>query len=136
MPHRIAVGSCSHPSLPQPLWPIVRSRRPAAFVWGGDAVYADKFAGLNWTAVGLRRVPDGNKTHWRLTFPPPSIHLDATPEIIRGWYEEQWRVEGYQKFVNGWRDGEEGDASVTRPIIFGTIDDHDYGQVSCLLLEA
>ena len=51
MPHRIAFGSCSHPSLPQPLWKIIKSRRPAAFVWGGDAIYADKYAGLNYRII-------------------------------------------------------------------------------------
>ena len=107
MPYRIAIGSCSHPSLPQPLWKIIHSRKPAAFIWGGDAVYADVFAGINWTAAGLHRIdPNNNATTdgsrqggWRLTFPPPSIHIDATPGVIRDWYEKQWEVEDYRNFV-------------------------------------
>ncbi|KAL7532916.1 hypothetical protein ACHAWF_004284 [Thalassiosira exigua] len=130
MPHRVAFGSCSHPSLPQPLWGPIRARRPAAFVWGGDAIYADRHAGFDWTAVGRRG-----------TFPPPTIHVEATPGCIREQYEEQWGVEDYRRFVGGWAGGEDdadggggggggakSGAWVDRPVIFGTIDDHDYGQ--------
>eukprot|EP00585_Thalassiosira_rotula_P002453 CAMPEP_0196132890 /NCGR_PEP_ID=MMETSP0910-20130528/2327_1 /TAXON_ID=49265 /ORGANISM="Thalassiosira rotula, Strain GSO102" /LENGTH=761 /DNA_ID=CAMNT_0041392541 /DNA_START=40 /DNA_END=2325 /DNA_ORIENTATION=+ len=167
--HRIAIGSCSHPSLPQPLWKIIHARQPAAFIWGGDAVYSDRFAGRNWTAVGLHRVahendvnnnnsndpssPNHHHAHarstgkkknngggWRMTFPPPSIHVEATPDVIQSWYEEQWDVDDYRRFVEGWYDdvGDDDDRQyqqqqkqqqqLTRPIVFGTIDDHDYGQ--------
>lgn len=165
-PFRIAVGSCSHPSLPQHLWSIVHQRHPAAFVWGGDAIYADRYSGLNWTAVGLAYVAygddsavDGNSygaasvgdgnidtSHapqkksgeWRFTFPPPSIHIDATPEVIRKWYQKQWNIDSYRQFVEGWDwneyhpdlrlpDGNNNEAINVRPLIFGTIDDHDYG---------
>ena len=187
MPYRIAIGSCSHPSLPQPqpLWPIIQSRQPAAFVWGGDAIYADVFQGLNWTAVGISRVVDNNNNNihnlvlennkennaeinnddnndeengpntnqkkpgksvssssWRLTFPPPSIHLDATPDIIRSWYKKQWDIQSYQSFVMNAtasscssrmvstassNDNNNNSINIFRPLIFGTIDDHDYG---------
>ncbi|KAL7480969.1 hypothetical protein ACHAW6_006645 [Cyclotella cf. meneghiniana] len=121
--NRIAIASCSHASLSQPLWPILSSRRPAAFVWAGDAIYADVFAGLDWRSVGLKLVgDDGGQKRWRFTFPPPSIHQDATPEIIRGWYARQWEGQsGYREFVEG--KNEDG----KRPLVFGTIDDHDYG---------
>ena len=62
-----------------------------------------------------------------LIVPPPSIHLDASPDVIRGQYEEQWDVDDYRNFVEGWHDAE-NDGKLTRPVIFGTIDDHDYGQ--------
>ena len=136
MPNRIAFGSCSHPALPQPLWKIINSRHPAAFVWGGDAVYSDVYAGLNWTAVGLQRVhadthnsstSSSSNNSWRLTFPPPSIHVDATPDIIHDWFDKQYSVADYRQFVEGWYD-DDGDTQLTRPIIFGTVDDHDYGQ--------
>lgn len=118
MPHRIAIASCSHASLPQPLWPIISSRRPASFVWAGDAIYADVFKGLDWKSIGLRRDQDKK---WRFTFPPPSIHEDATPEVIRGWYTKQWEEQTeYRKFVEG--------NGTNRPFIYGTIDDHDFGQ--------
>ena len=134
MPHRIVIGSCSHPRLHQPLWKPIAARRPAAFIWGGDSVYADGFVGLNWTAVDFSSV-----SSW--TFPPPSVHVEATPEVLRSWYEEQWGVDDYRNFVMGWN--EEGtnasSSSLTdedstvhagvqhRPIIYGLIDDHDYG---------
>lgn len=91
-------------------------------MWAGDAIYADSFQGLDWKSVGLRR--DRETSQWRFTFPPPSVHHDATPEVIRDWYRRQWEhhIE-YRKFVEGWeRNGTE------RPLIFGTVDDHDYGQ--------
>jgi len=140
MPHRIAFGSCSHPSLPQPLWKIIKSRHPTAFVWGGDAIYADKYAGLNWTAVGWERINDdqtqnNTSSSWRLTFPPPSIHTDATPAIINGWYEKQWGVEDYRSFVEGWYEDKhhinntsQSHNNIMKPLLFGTVDDHDYGQ--------
>jgi len=141
MPHRIAFGSCSHPSLPQPLWKIIKSRRPAAFVWGGDAIYADKYAGLNLTVVGWHRINDdqtqnNTSSSWRLTFPPPSIHTDATHEVIHDWYEKQWGIEDYRSFVEGWYDDEhhinntsQSYNNILKPILFGsTVDDHDYGQ--------
>jgi len=38
--NRIAFGSCNEQDLQNKLWPIIASRNPAAFVWGGDAIYA------------------------------------------------------------------------------------------------
>ncbi|KAL3759827.1 hypothetical protein ACHAWU_007571 [Discostella pseudostelligera] len=139
MPYRIAIGSCSHPRLEQPLWQLIRSREPAAFIWGGDSVYSDHFVGLNWTAVGIHRVhnDDGGNTSqnnssysWRFTFPPPSIHVDASPDMIRYWYDEQWAIDDYRHFVEGWESSDNVSPAqqLTRPVIFGVIDDHDYGQ--------
>ena len=104
-------------------------------------MYADVFAGINWTAAGLHRIdPSNNATTdgsrqggWRLTFPPPSIHIDATPGVIRDWYEKQWEVEDYRNFVEGWYEGTTDQSqsrapNKVRPLIFGTVDDHDYGQ--------
>jgi hypothetical protein len=39
-PSRIAFGSCNDQDHQNNLWPIIESRSPAAFVWGGDAIYA------------------------------------------------------------------------------------------------
>ena len=38
--NRIAFGSCNDQDLRNDLWPIIESRDPAAFIWGGDAIYA------------------------------------------------------------------------------------------------
>jgi hypothetical protein len=43
---RIAFGSCNEQDLQNNLWPIIESRQPTAFVWGGDAIYAGTFAVL------------------------------------------------------------------------------------------
>ena len=70
-----------------------------------------------------------------ITFPPPSVHLEATPDVIRGWYDRQLEVEGYRQFLAGFDvnvsdiDGMGTNGVIrSKPIIFGTIDDHDYGQ--------
>ena len=41
-PFRIAIGSCNNQNLTQPLWDILIPRKPVAFVWAGDAIYAGK----------------------------------------------------------------------------------------------
>ena len=57
------------------------------------------------------------------------------PEILRDLYDEQYAVRDYREFVRGWpsssveRDDDDDDLVVVdRPIIFGAMDDHDYGQ--------
>lgn len=37
---RIAFGSCNDQSRLNPFWPILEERKPAAFIWGGDAIYS------------------------------------------------------------------------------------------------
>jgi hypothetical protein len=39
-PSRIAFGSCNDQDRQNNLWPIIESRKPAAFIWGGDSIYA------------------------------------------------------------------------------------------------
>jgi hypothetical protein len=29
------------------------------------------------------------------------VHVEATPDVIRGWYAEQWKVDDYREFVLG-----------------------------------
>lgn len=36
---RIAFGSCNDQDTRNDLWSIIEARDPAAFIWGGDAVY-------------------------------------------------------------------------------------------------
>jgi len=38
--YRIAIGSCNNQNLTQPLWDILIPRKPIAFVWAGDSIYA------------------------------------------------------------------------------------------------
>ena len=92
-------GSCNSQNLSQPLWPIITSRDAAAFVWAGDSIYADQFAGLDFSH-----------------FPPHPKHVSATPERLRSYYNKQLSHPGYRRLV---------ESNVT---IFGTVDDHDYGQ--------
>ena len=39
-PNRIAFGSCNEQDMTNKLWNIISERKPTAFIWGGDAVYA------------------------------------------------------------------------------------------------
>ena len=98
-PSRILFGSCNSQNLTQPLWPIITSRDATAFVWAGDSIYADQFAGLDFSH-----------------FPPHPKHISATPKRLRSYYNKQLSHPGYRKLV---------ESNIT---IFGTVDDHDYGQ--------
>lgn len=98
-PSRILFGSCNSQNLSQPLWPIIASRNAAAFVWAGDSIYADQFAGLDFSHL-----------------PPQAKHVSATPDQLRSYYKQQLSHPEYRKLI---------ESNIT---IFGTVDDHDYGQ--------
>ena len=96
--NRIAFGSCNNHDLVNNLWPVIESRSPAAFIWGGDAIYADEH-----TPVDLS------------TYPPSSRTNCATPNRLRALYRYQRSVPGYKQLL---------ESNLT---VFGTFDDHDYG---------
>ena len=99
---RIAFGSCNSQNLTQPLWDVITSRRPAAFVWAGDAIYADHLLSSN--------------SNWK-TFPPRPVMSVATPERLEAYYKIQQSIPAYRNFLE-----------VSNATIFGTLDDHDMGQ--------
>jgi alkaline phosphatase D len=74
-PSRIIFGSCSSQHYEQPFWSVIKDRQPTAFVWAGDAVYADD-----------RRENDGHI-------------LDATPDYLHQLFEQQRQVPGYEALV-------------------------------------
>ena len=96
-PSRILFGSCSSQWYDQPLWPNIIRRQATAWVWGGDAIYADRNTGLDWS-----------------TFPPHTIVQEATPDILVKLYKEQRSHPVYSQLIQN-------------TTIFGTVDDHDYG---------
>jgi PhoD-like phosphatase len=100
MSSRIAFGSCNDQRHHNALWSTIESRAPAAFVWVGDAIYADVPGPTDWTV-----------------FPPMGSHICATPDRLRTLYQQQLRVPGYQAVLQ----------SKNNITIFGTLDDHDYG---------
>jgi alkaline phosphatase D len=76
---RLIFGSCtSLHHKRQPLWPTIQKRNATAFVWGGDAIYADDR--VEWNGIFYRR-------------------LDATPEYLRHLYQQQRKVPGYQALL-------------------------------------
>lgn len=66
---RLLFASCNSQHHEQVLWKNILSRNGSAFVWGGDAVYADSYV------------------------------KQATPSIVEELYEEQLRHEEYNEFV-------------------------------------
>ena len=118
-PSRIAFGSCNEQDRQNNLWPIIESRRPAAFVWGGDAIYAgackmdDKIKELffsNLTFISILEIDHEHHTDFS-TFPPTAPFVEcATPARVRKLYQEALAVPGYESLRN---------SNVT---IFGTID--------------
>jgi hypothetical protein len=90
---RIAFGSCNDQDVQNNLWPIIESRKPAAFIWGGDAIYADFHTATDWS-----------------TFPPVSELQCATPDRLKALYRKQLAVPGYRRLL---------DQNIT---VFGTFD--------------
>lgn len=76
-PSRIVFASCNSQHLEQTLWPAIHSRRAAAFLWTGDAVYADDFE-----RKGLMLA-----------------HRDASPQEHKDLLQEQLMHPGYRKLV-------------------------------------
>ena len=91
--HRIAFGSCNDQDVQNNLWPVIESRKPAAFIWGGDAIYADFHTATDWS-----------------TFPPTSELQCATPDRLKALYRKQLAVPGYRRLL---------DQNIT---VFGTFD--------------
>jgi alkaline phosphatase D len=93
--NRIAFGSCNDQNVQNNLWPVIESRKPAAWIWGGDAIYADHYTPTDWS-----------------TF-PPTFHTElscGTPERLEMLYRKQLAVPGYRRLL---------DQNIT---VFGTFD--------------
>jgi hypothetical protein len=99
---RIAFGSCNVQDVQNNLWPVIESRKPVAFIWGGDAIYADQHTPTDWS-----------------TFPPTSELQCATPDRLKMLYREQLAVPGYRRLL---------DQNIT---VFGTFDGTYYKESLC-----
>jgi hypothetical protein len=116
--NRIAFASCNDQDNQNNLWPIIQAREPAAFVWGGDAIYAGTFhasadftsarSTRNLTNSGIASDTQG-ELDWSV-FPPAHRHECATPDRLREFYEKQRNIPGYKQLM---------DSNIT---IFGTFD--------------
>jgi hypothetical protein len=94
-------GSSSSP----PLWPAMSDRNATAFVWTGDAVYADDFT----FEKGGRKRPK-----------------DATPDVQERLWAELLELPEYKHFTRR----QPGDGLASRKpamTVLGVFDDHDYG---------
>ena len=121
---RILFGSCSSQHHDQPLWSNIISRNAAAFVWCGDAIYADdrrknKLSREELEEVGHTTSNNGNVisrignaiVKSILTEPAKHTVVDATPNYLRQLYYEQKQEPNYKELMN------------TGISIIGTIDD-------------
>jgi hypothetical protein len=79
VPSRILFASCTSQHHPQPLWPAIIHRNATAFVWAGDAVYAD------------------DRVRWE---GPRRIIEDATPDYLRTLYQKQKLHPGYKTLLD------------------------------------
>jgi hypothetical protein len=100
--HRIAFGSCNDQDVQNNLWPVIESRKPAAFIWGGDAIYSDFHTPTDWS-----------------TFPPTSELQCATPDRLKALYSKQLAVPGYRRLL---------DQNIT---VFGTFDGTYFKESFC-----
>ena len=74
---RLAFGSCNRQNKPQPLWSVISSHSPGAFVHLGDTVYADRH------------------------FPYlPFIRWAGSPSQLQATFHEQAAVPAYQSFLS------------------------------------
>ena len=132
---RLGFGSCSRVEKNQPLWPSITTAGLDAWIWGGDAIYADirhpcvdllvhrNTAELGACAGRLRdRVLGRARPAYMVR---DNTHFTpARPERIERLYRAQLADPGYAAFLEGLRRGDErGDPSR----VIGTWDDHDFG---------
>ena len=103
-PDRIQFGSCNSQHYEQILWHHMKERKPAAFVWGGDAVYADDFEYVDGSTI-KKKV------------------REATPAVFRKLYQNQLQHPGYRDFFTRSKNDRQ-----PPPVVMGTFDDHDYGR--------
>jgi hypothetical protein len=135
---RIVFGSCNSQYYEQPFWKTIGDRNPTAFVWTGDAIYADDRSRRSWsnnedTDFTLNSIIDDKSlteenARWWWMWPSKSKCRSrsrkisyATPEYLREIYAKQLQVHGYQQLL------QEDNGVGGKISIFGAIDDHDYG---------
>lgn len=99
-PSRFVFGSCNSQHYPQPMWPRIRSRNATAFIWGGDAIYADKTQAKYFNDSNLREALISKNA--------------GTPRILTQLYLDLLAHPEYSQLTN-------------ETHILGSIDDHDYG---------
>lgn len=80
-PDRLLFGSCnSQHYAEQPLWDNIRARNASAFVWAGDAIYADDV------------IPASNLWQRKQV-------KQATPALLRQLYHQQRQVTAYRQLL-------------------------------------
>jgi alkaline phosphatase D len=91
------------------LWPALTHRNSTAFVWAGDAIYADDFHPA--------------ESFWK----KPAVR-EATPAVLRDLYAELLEHPGYKRFTarSDDTDTPEETESHRNFTVLGAFDDHDY----------
>ena len=116
---RIIFGSCNSQHYEQPFWKVIRKRNSTAFIWVGDAVYADDQ--IRQSRSNDDHTEEQNPWRWPTVLKGVSQFTSATPEYLRHLYAKQLEVQGYRQLL------QEDNGVGGKVSIFGAIDDHDYG---------
>jgi len=111
---RIHFASCNSQHYENLMWPHMETRKPAAFVWVGDAIYSDDF---EW-------IPPEERQSWSEWY--KRRVKESTPEIMQRLYRDAVKHPGYRAYLHA--DDVDDVENATRPIVMGTFDDHDYGR--------
>ncbi|GLT74533.1 hypothetical protein SLA2020_463230 [Shorea laevis] len=101
---RIAFGSCSNQSAPQPIWDAINKFNPQVFIWLGDNIYGDNR--LPFRIFGKERTIGPWKNVPR--------YVPSSPQEMLSRYNKAKANPDYSRL--------RADAKV-----IGTWDDHDYG---------
>ncbi|GAB2287627.1 hypothetical protein Dimus_021998 [Dionaea muscipula] len=101
---RIAFGSCSNQSAPQPIWKAIMDFNPDLFIWMGDNIYGDNKRPLR--LFGRERTIGPWKNVPRF--------IPTSEREMRSRYEKAKSNPGYSQLRN-----------ISK--VVGTWDDHDYG---------
>ncbi|XP_057975630.1 uncharacterized protein LOC131162989 isoform X1 [Malania oleifera] len=101
---RIAFGSCSNQSAPQPIWNAIIKFEPQIFIWMGDNIYGDirhpfRFIGKERTIGPWKNVPR---------------FIPSSEQEMQSRYEKAKASNGYSRLREN-------------TMVIGTWDDHDYG---------
>eukprot|EP00960_Hanusia_phi_P035872 751998-Hanusia_phi.AAC.4 len=107
---RIMLGSCNKVERKQPFWELIIGRKPDAWVWMGDNVYADQRRSSQNSFAQFLKVLGGKEPigYESIMFEPSDLAR------LKKMYEAQKTHAGYRELRE-------------KVPIYGTWDDHDYG---------
>mmetsp|Transcript_11590 Transcript_11590/g.18852 ORF Transcript_11590/g.18852 Transcript_11590/m.18852 type:complete len:439 (-) Transcript_11590:1447-2763(-) len=110
---RISFGSCNCINKTNPFWPLLSSRKPDFWIWGGDNIYADSRPGTIREYIDLFLEDPSFVIEWM----PQRPWSPATFDRFAYLYKKQSELPEYKSFIK----------QVGIENVAGIWDDHDYG---------